>query len=83
MIVVPNTIEQALNAARVEQLHAGLYLEPDRLSPEKLLLAVESALADPATRSGLDALKQSFQEAGGVSRAADAIQIFKQQHGLA
>jgi len=82
MIVVPNTIEQALNAARVEQLHAGQYLETERLSPEKLLLAVESVLADPATITGLKEIKQSFLEAGGVSRAADAIQIFKQQHGL-
>ena len=82
MIVVPNTIEQALNAARVEQLHAGVYLEPDRLSVEKLLQAVESVLADQETRHGLEEIKHSFAEAGGVQRAADAIQTFKQHHGL-
>ena len=82
MIVVPNTIEQALNAARVEQLHAGVYLEPDRLSVEKLLQAVESVLADQETRHGLEEIKRSFADAGGVRRAADAIQAFKQHHGL-
>jgi len=82
MIVVPNTIEQALNAARVEQLHAGVYLEPDRLSVEKLLQAVESVLGDPETRHGLEEIKRSFAEAGGVRRAADAIQTFKKHHGL-
>jgi MGT family glycosyltransferase len=82
MIVVPNTIEQALNAVRVEQLHAGVYLEPDRLSVEKLLQAVESVLGDPETRHGLEEIKRSFAEAGGVRRAADAIQTFKQHHGL-
>ncbi len=82
MIVVPNTIEQALNAVRVEQLHAGVYLEPDRLSVEKLLQAVESVLGDPETCHGLEEIKRSFAEAGGVRRAADAIQTFKQHHGL-
>jgi len=82
MIVVPNTIEQALNAARVEQLHGVLYLEPGRLSDEILFQAVESMLGDPGTRHGLEEIKRSFAEAGGVRRAADAIQTFKQQHGL-
>jgi MGT family glycosyltransferase len=82
MIVVPNTIEQALNAARVEQLNGGLYLEPDRLSDEILFQAVESVLGNPGTRHGLEEIKRSFAEAGGVRRAADAIQTFKQQHGL-
>ncbi len=60
MIVVPNTIEQALNAARIEQLHAGIYLEPDRLSPGILLRAVESILADPRIINGIEEIKLSF-----------------------
>jgi len=57
-------------------------LEPDRLSDEILFQAVESVLGDPGTCHGLEEIKRSFAEAGGVRRAADAIQTFKQQHGL-
>jgi MGT family glycosyltransferase len=79
MIVVPNTIEQAMNAARVEQLRAGLYLEPDRLTVEQLQNAVETILADTGVASGIGRIQKSFSEAGGVRRAADAFQDFKQK----
>lgn len=78
MIVVPNTIEQAINAARVEQLQAGLYLEPNRLTVEKLQIAVEAVLDDPSMARGIERIRESFIEAGGVQRAADAFQAFKQ-----
>ncbi len=82
MIVVPNTIEQAINAARVEQLQAGLYLDPSRLASTGIRQAAEAVLADPAVSSGLHRIRRSFEEEGGVARAADAIQNFKQSHHL-
>jgi MGT family glycosyltransferase len=82
MIVVPNTIEQAINAARVEQLQAGLYLDPNLLTPAEIRHATETVLADPAVSSGLQQIRRSFEEAGGVARAADAIQAFKKEHRL-
>ena len=82
MIVVPNTIEQAINAARVEQLHAGLYLDPSQLTPAGIRQAAEAVLAEPAMMSGLQQIRRSFEEAGGVARAADAIQSFKKEHRL-
>jgi MGT family glycosyltransferase len=82
MIVVPNTIEQAINAARVEQLQAGLYLDPSRLTSAGIRQAAETVLANPRVASGLQQIRRSFEEAGGVARAADAIQAFKKEHRL-
>ena len=83
MIVVPNTIEQAINAARVEQLNAGLYLDSSRLTSVKLRQAVESLLTKSSTTFGLGQIRRSFEEAGGVQRAADAIHALKESRGLA
>jgi len=82
MIVVPNTIEQSVNAARIEQLRAGLYLDHADLTVQKLQTAVAKILADPATTSGLSPLLNSFKEAGGAQLAADVIGEFKEKHHL-
>lgn len=82
MIVVPNTLEQSINAARVEQLKAGLYLGPNQLSVENLQKSVIRILADPFASNGIQQVQNSFMEAGGVERAAEAIQTFKERHGL-
>jgi MGT family glycosyltransferase len=80
MIGVPNTIEQSVNAFRVEQLHGGLYLEAERLTAEKLREAAEQILADSQIPHGLEEIRQSFLDAGGVPAAVEAIQFFKQEH---
>ncbi|MFN2256773.1 MAG: nucleotide disphospho-sugar-binding domain-containing protein, partial [Candidatus Promineifilaceae bacterium] len=82
MIGVPNTIEQSVNAFRVEQLHGGLYLEAERLTAEKLREAAEQIIADRQIPSGLEKLRQSFLDAGGVPAAIEAIQAFKQEHHI-
>ncbi len=73
MVVVPNTIEQAANAVRVEQLRAGRYLEPSAVTAHGLRSAAEAVLADPGVKDGLQRLRRSFLEAGGVARGAEAI----------
>jgi MGT family glycosyltransferase len=83
MVGVPNTIEQAVNAFRVEQLHGGLYLEPEKLTAGKLRSAAEQVLADPEVRPGLQKIRQSFLQAGGVESAVEAIQAFKKTQGVA
>ena len=82
MIGVPNTIEQSVNSFRVEQLNGGLYLEPEKLTAEKLHAAAEQVLSDPAIPEGLAKIRQSFLEAGGVETAVAAIQDLKQAHGI-
>ena len=82
MIVVPNTVEQAINAAQIETLQGGLYLEPERLTAERLRSATAQVLADPAIAEGLQRIRQSFIAGGGVTHAADAIDAFKAAHEL-
>ena len=82
MIVVPKTLEQAINAARIEQLSAGLYFDPSHLTIETLRTSAESVLEDPSLISGLERIRTSFLQAGGVPHAADQIQLFKKKHNL-
>jgi UDP:flavonoid glycosyltransferase YjiC (YdhE family) len=82
MVVVPNTVEQSINAARIEQLQCGVYLDHAQLTVETLRAAVDRVLTDPAASSGLGRLRESFEEAGGAPLAADVIQEFKAKHGL-
>lgn len=82
MVVIPNTIEQTTNALRVEQLHAGLYLDHQELTVEKLRAAVLQVLTDREIPSGLRRIRESFAASGGVDRAVAALQAFKSSHGL-
>ena len=82
MIVVPNTVEQALNAARVEQLLGGVYLESHKLTVEQLQITADKMIADPAFRTGLKRIRHSFLDGGGVQRAAKAIEKFKHRYDL-
>ena len=82
MVVVPHTIEQAVNALRVEQLKGGLYLEPTAVNAPSLRAAAQQVLADDALQDGLQKIRQSFQEAGGVQRGVEAIQDFKIAHHI-
>jgi MGT family glycosyltransferase len=82
MIGVPNTIEQSVNAYRVEQLNSGLYLEPHKLTAQKLRSAAEQVLSDPTIPQSLAKIRQSFLDAGGVETAVAAIQQLKQTHGI-
>ena len=80
MIVVPNTIEQAINAARIEKLQAGQYLDPGQLTSAGIRRAADMVLADPAMAIGLRQIRRSFEKAGAVLRAADAINSFKKSY---
>jgi MGT family glycosyltransferase len=82
MIVVPNTIEQSINAAVLENLGAGLYLEHSQVTVETLQDAVHKVVNDPALQRGIEQIRKSFLEAGGVERGADEIQEFKRRYGL-
>ena len=76
MIVVPNTIEQSINAARIEQLQCGRYLDHAQLTVDTLRTTVRALLADPDVADGLARLRASFDAAGGTQQAADAIEAF-------
>ena len=67
MIVVPNTIEQSINAMRIQQLQCGRYLDHAQLTVDRLRTSVHELLADPHVADGLARLRASFAAAGGTA----------------
>ncbi len=82
MIVTPTTLEQSVNAARVEKLHAGIFIAPEAADADKLEASARQILHDSSFIDGVKRIRQSFVEAGGVKVGADAIDLFKHQNGL-
>jgi len=76
MLVIPQMGEQMIIGRRVEELGAGLYIEKPEVTAEKLREGVRRLLADQRFREQAVRVRQSFQTAGGVARAADAIRAF-------
>ena len=80
--MVFNIIEQSINAAAIVRLMAGVYLELDELSLEKLQRAVHDMVGNREMLGGLERIRQSYFEAGGVERALEAILEFKGKNSL-
>jgi MGT family glycosyltransferase len=76
IVVIPQMSEQQVVGRRVEELGAGLFLAQNEATPEKLRLSVQRLLAEDSFRQQAARVRQSFETAGGVSRAADAIFAF-------
>jgi MGT family glycosyltransferase len=71
VVVVPFGRDQMETARRVARAGAGVRLSPRRLTPARLLEAVNSAIA---MRSGAERVRQAFAAAGGPTAAADALE---------
>jgi len=76
VVVVPQMSEQAIVGRRVEELGAGLYLAKEDATPQNLRVSIERVIADDTFRRQAAAVRDSFQAAGGVERAAAAIFSF-------
>jgi MGT family glycosyltransferase len=81
MVVVPQMSEQAMVGRRVEQLGAGLYLAKEEVTAQRLRESVQLLLANPQFRRQAALVRESFQAAGGVARAADSILSFRRERG--
>ncbi|MGI8782146.1 MAG: macrolide family glycosyltransferase [Acidobacteriota bacterium] len=75
VVVVPQMSEQAIVGRRVEELGAGLYLAKEEVTAEKLRESVQRILAEDRFRRQAALVRESFEAAGGIARAADAIQV--------
>lgn len=71
-IAVPQAREQAVNAARIDQL--GLGARIDLPTPNQLRAAAERVATDPGIRANLAAMKNAINHAGGVSTGVDIIE---------
>lgn len=77
LVVVPQTVEQAIVGKQVQELGAGAMLDMSQgqvVSPAQLRGTAEWVLRRPITRQRADELGHSFQQAGGAPAAADVVQ---------
>ncbi len=71
VVVVPFGRDQLETARRVEVAGAGVRLSPKRVTPERLVEAVRTALT---RRAGAQRVSRAYRAAGGARAAADAIE---------
>lgn len=76
LLVLPQMSEQHIVGRRVEELGAGLFAAKQPVSAEDLRAAVQRILGSSAYRQAAAAIGESFQTAGGVPAAVDAIDQF-------
>jgi len=82
LIVIPQAADQGWVAQRVAELGAGKTLMKARLSAPRLRAAAQAILANPSFREASARIGKSFREAGGFTRAADEIEMFKQKQNI-
>jgi MGT family glycosyltransferase len=73
MVAVPQTYEQEILSAHLEEQGAGVMLEPARVTAQTLAAALERTVGDPALRERAGALRDASRGAGGAAAAAEAI----------
>jgi MGT family glycosyltransferase len=71
VVVVPFGRDQRETARRVQVAGAGAWLSPRKLTPERLLAAVQTALG---AQAGARRVSEAFARAGGAGAAADALE---------
>ncbi len=75
LVVVPQMSEQAVVGQRVAELGAGICLKSEEASAERLRESVLRLLTG-TFQPRVDGIRESFEQAGGARRAADAISTF-------
>lgn len=76
LVVVPQMGEQAIVGRQVAELGAGLCLAKNEVTATGLRESVRRLLDEERFRRQADVVRQSFMDAGGSARAADAILAF-------
>ncbi len=78
LVVIPITDDQPQLAHRVEAAGCGLRLSYARLSAERLRDGVRRVLAEQRFRIAAEAVRCSFEAAGGAARAAELLEQLAQ-----
>lgn len=73
LVMLPLINDQPFVANRVQELGAGIVLDPESLDAEKLRKTVLEVIENPIYQQNSKKISQSFREAGGCSRAADEL----------
>lgn len=78
LVVVPQQMEQTLNARQTANVGAAIVLGDrppyGRTQPHELRQALTQVLAESTYRQAAEAIGRSFRQAGGYQRAADLIE---------
>jgi MGT family glycosyltransferase len=83
LLMVPQSSDQPLVAARVEELGLGLNLDFKTLTAERLKKAVEKLNSDFTLRSRMREMKSVLQKSDGSIHGADVVQDFFREKGTA
>lgn len=83
VVVVPQTIEQAVVGQQVQKFGVGVWLKTSKPSAKTLRDAVQDVLEKQEYREKARALGLSFVAAGGAPKAVEEIFRFKRAAGIA
>jgi len=72
-VVVPQSFDQFMGAIAVERAGTGIFLRGEDWQPSELAEAVDRVRTEPSYREACARIHRSLEEAGGPTRAADAI----------
>jgi len=75
LVVIPQNADQPVIAKRVESLGAGVKLQMQGLTADKLSKSVEIVLSNPSYKEAALNLKESLRKSGGYTQAVD--EVFK------
>lgn len=73
LIVIPQSADQPIVAARVANIGAGLTLQKQELTVDQLLEAVDQVLNQLNFKSVVTSMRESFEKSGGYRQAVDEI----------
>lgn len=74
LIIVPTEWDKPDIARRVVETGAGIRLQPDECTPQKLRAAVEEILHNPSYRQNAQRMAAAFARYGGPQAAADLLE---------
>ncbi|WP_055107910.1 nucleotide disphospho-sugar-binding domain-containing protein [Paenibacillus ihumii] len=76
LLMVPQSSDQPLVAARAEELNLGRKMDLEAVTPELLLQKAEEILADPVIRSSVQSMQSILHHGGGGRRGAEVLQRY-------
>ncbi len=75
MVAIPITNDQPGVGARIVWIGAGEVVPLSRISATNLRAAIQKVLSQDSYKSNASRLQQAIRQSGGVSRAADIVEI--------
>lgn len=73
LILIPQSVDQPFVANRVAELNAGLVLNKDEITSEKLKESVNIILKDSKYKENSAKIGKSLRDAGGYKKGVDEI----------